>query len=77
MNPGDRVTFSIRPDWVDLLPAESRQVFEACLGRTYCISEIDENGLVVLDVSEDIDRRFGGFMNDLRLEAKYLTPEFA
>jgi len=28
--------------------------------------------LFVLDVSHDIDQRFGGLMNDLRLEAEFL-----
>jgi hypothetical protein len=51
---------------------ESRRVFNFCLGRTYRVTEIDQQGLFVLDVSKDIDHRFGGFMNDLRLEEKYL-----
>jgi hypothetical protein len=42
------------------------------LGRTYRIAEIDPNGLFVLDVSGDVDDRFGGSMNDIRLEAEFL-----
>jgi hypothetical protein len=53
-------------------PDESRQVFEFCFGRTYRIKEVDGQGLFVLDVSADIDHRFGGFMNDIRLEAEFL-----
>lgn len=46
--------------------------FEFCLGRTYRVDELDSQGLFVLDVSADIDHRFGGFMNDIRLEAEFL-----
>ena len=60
------------PDWVTQLPDESRRVFEFCLGRTYRIEEVDSRGLFVLDVSVDIDDRFGGRMNDIRLEAEFL-----
>lgn len=60
------------PDWVAQLPVESRRVFEFCLGRMYRIEEIDSQGSFVLDVSADIDHRFGGFMNDIRLEEEFL-----
>ena len=33
---------------------------------------VDSRGLVVLDGSGDIDKRFGGKMNDIRLEAEFL-----
>jgi hypothetical protein len=46
-----------------------------CLGRAYRVSEIDANGLLVLDVSEDIDHRFGGFKNDIRLEAEFVEKK--
>ena len=64
------------PPWVTTLPEESQQVFRFCLGRTYRVDEIDRNGLFVLDASPDIDRRFGGLMNDIRLEAEYLQEIF-
>jgi len=60
------------PQWVEQLPHESRCVFQFCLGRTYRIAEIDSAGLFVLDVSTDIDRQFGGFKNDIRVEAEFL-----
>jgi hypothetical protein len=47
-------------------------VFQFCLGRIYRVAEIDKHGLFGLDVSADIDRRFGGCLNDLRLEAEFL-----
>ncbi|MGH7771824.1 MAG: hypothetical protein ACREQA_06260 [Candidatus Binatia bacterium] len=64
--------FETLPPWVSELPEESQQVFRFCLGRSYRVDEIDEQGLLVLDVSADIDRRFGGFMNDIRLEPQYV-----
>jgi hypothetical protein len=60
------------PPWVSKLPVESQRVFEFCLGRRYRVEEIDEHGHLVLDVSADIDERFGGFMNDIRVEPEYV-----
>lgn len=72
---GDTVKFKALPPWADELPEESRKVFQFCLGRSYKVSEIDSKGLFVLDVSKDIDHRFGGFMNDIRLEEEYLEKK--
>ena len=63
------------PAWVAQLPGESRRVYEFCLGRVYRVAEIDEHGLFVLDVSGDIDRRFDGYQNDIRLEAEFLEED--
>jgi hypothetical protein len=43
------------------------------VGRPYRVDEIDQWGQLVLDVSADIDERFGGFMNDIRVEEEYVT----
>ena len=72
IRPGSTVRFARMPEWVAQLPDESRRVFEFSLGRTYRIEEIDMQGLFVLDVSADTDERFGGFRNDIRLEAEFL-----
>ena len=69
---GDLVKFETLPDWVSKLPEESQRVFRYCVGRTYVVSEIDESGLLVLDVNQDIDARFGGFMNDIRIEPGFV-----
>jgi hypothetical protein len=69
---GSTVKFAKMPDWVQQLPDESRRVFQFCLGRIYRVEKIDENGLFVLNVSDDMDNRFGGSHNDIRLEAKFL-----
>lgn len=72
IQPGCIVRFVTMPTWVADLPEDSRRVFAACLGRTYRVTEIDVNGLYVLDVSGDVDSRVGGFGNDIRLEAEFL-----
>ena len=69
---GSIVRFAKMPEWVAQLPEESQRVFKFCLGRTYRIEEIDPQGFYVLDVHADVDQRFGGFMNDIRLEAEFL-----
>lgn len=69
---GTWVVFETVPAWVVTLPEESQRVFRFCLGRTYRVDEIDKNGRMILDVSGDIDHRFGGFMNDIRLEPQNL-----
>jgi hypothetical protein len=73
IKPGSTVRFAKMPEWVALLPEESRRVFDFCLGRTYRIEEIDAQGLCVLDVSKEIDEHCGGFRNDIRLEAEFLV----
>lgn len=72
IHPRSTVRFVKMPEWFASLPAESRRVFEFCLGRTYIVEEVDENGLFVLDVSADTDERFGGCGNDIRLEAEFI-----
>ena len=68
----DWVVLRTMPPWAERLPQESQEVFQFCVGRTYQVVEIDQNGLFVLDVSE-VDAIFGGFMNDIRVEEEYLT----
>jgi hypothetical protein len=71
--PGDRVLLVTLPEWVDKLPPESQAVFRFCVGRIYRVSEISPEGEIVLDVSTDVDARFGGVMNDIRVEPEYVT----
>jgi len=56
------------------LPEESQTVFRFCVGRTFLIEEVDPNGLLVLDVSREVDERFGGTHNDIRVEATWVEP---
>jgi hypothetical protein len=68
VQPGDWVRLIALPERLGSLPEESQQVFRFCLGRTYRVDELDPWGHLVLDVSPDIDHRFGGYMNDIRVE---------
>jgi len=62
------VRFVRLPDWVATI--ESREIFEFCLGKVFPSDGLDEHGHVCLDVSEVCDPKFGGFMNEIRLELK-------
>ena len=70
---GDTVRLETMPNWVRDLPKESQQAFQACLGKSFTVTEIDKNNLCVLDVSKVVDPKIGGFQNDIRLEEEYLT----
>jgi hypothetical protein len=69
---GSFVRLSRMPEWVQDLPSQSKAVFEFCLGRVYEVVEIEENGFLVLDVSKYVDVRFGGTLNDIRVEREYV-----
>jgi len=69
---GDTVRVAKMPSWVSTLPKESRRVLRHCHGKVYRVDDITDQGLLVLDVSDDVDAVFGGFMNDIRLEPEYV-----
>jgi hypothetical protein len=71
---GDRVRLARRPAWTDQMPLRTQQVIDHCIGKTFRIDELAPGDLYVLDVSDEIDARFGGYLNDLRIEAAYLEP---
>ena len=71
---GQWVTFSTMPSWVSRLPQQSQDVFAYCFGRRYRIEDITPDGMLVLDVSADVDHEFGGFMNDIRVEPECVLP---
>ena len=56
------------------MPLETRRVIEHCVGKAFRIDGIVHGVLCVLDVSDEVDACFGGFMNDLRVEGEYLEP---
>lgn len=66
---GDFVILVKIPDGVERLPAETQRAFQLCLKKSYRIVEITDDGLLVLDVSRDVDPVIGGKYNDLRVEA--------
>jgi hypothetical protein len=72
---GQRVRLVRQPPWVTQLPQESQSVFEYCVGRVFPVAGIDQQGLLVLDVSQEVDARFGGFMNDIRVESEFVTED--
>jgi len=72
---GDNVTFETMPNWVEDLPEESSSVFRACLGKRFRVTEVDDNGLCVLDVSQLIDPLIGGFMNEIHLGSEFLRKD--
>lgn len=65
---GDFVTLVKIPEGTERLPAETQQAFQHCLQKSYRITEITDDGLLVLDVSRDVDTVVGGKFNDLRVE---------
>jgi len=72
---GQRVRLATLPPWVADLPQESQRVFEFCVGRVFPVVEIEQHGLLVLDASQDVDVRFGGFMNDIRVEPGFVAED--
>src|SRR5690606_31745047 len=52
---GDRVRFAVLPEWAARLDDEARRIVEFCVGRTYIVEDITPEGLLVLDVSGDVD----------------------
>lgn len=71
---GDLVRLTEMPAWVKDLPEESRLAFKTCYRRAYKIASITRDGLLVLDVSRDVDAVLGTQHNDLRVEPAYVTP---
>lgn len=72
---GDKVTLAKIPKWAKTLPADTRLAFKICLHKSYAVIEITPDGLLVLDVSADVDPVLGGKFNDIRVEPKYVLPE--
>lgn len=62
------------PKWAKSLSAESQLAFKICLHKIYPITGITPEGLLVLDVSADVDTALGSKFNDIRVESKYVAP---
>jgi hypothetical protein len=73
---GDWVILKTLTSWVAKLTPDSQQMFAFCVGRAFRVDATDEHGHLVLDVSAEVDARFGGYMNDIRVDAEHvaLTP---
>lgn len=60
------------PPWADQLPEQSRAIVHYCVGKIFPVDGYTEEGDIILDVSAEVDDRFGGYANDLRVEPEYL-----
>jgi hypothetical protein len=72
---GDKVTLLVLPPWISKLSHESQAIFKYCVGRTFRVIDIDQNGHLVLDVKDEVDKIFGGYMNDIRVEKEFVVRE--
>jgi hypothetical protein len=48
---GDLVRIVKVPSWLGQLPENSRQLFLECLDKVFTVEEIENDGVLVLDVS--------------------------
>lgn len=39
------------PSWLPQLPETSQVLFSACLGKVFAVEEVEQDGVLVLDVS--------------------------
>ncbi|MDI1476305.1 hypothetical protein [Polyangium sp. y55x31] len=74
LHPSGWALLAVLPPWADRLPAASQDILRFCLARTFPLVEKTRDGQWVLDVSSEVDSRFGGTGNDLRIEPEYLLP---
>ena len=69
---GDEVVLKSIPPWVNKLSKVSQEIFKYCVGRSFRVEEINEHNLLILDIKDDVDKVFGGYMNDIRVESEYV-----
>ena len=48
---GDSVRIMKMPSWLGQLPENSQRVFLECLGKVFTVEEIEDDGVLVLDIS--------------------------
>jgi hypothetical protein len=70
--PGDRVRLREVPPWVATLSETSQSAFRACVGLVFPVVEVLPDGVLVLDVSDPVDRLVGGCHNDIRVEPQWV-----
>ena len=71
--PGDWVILKTLPSWIDDVPKETQDLLRFCLVRRLKVEKVDQNGCLVLLVGKEADNRFGGTMNDIRIEEQYVV----
>ena len=62
------VRFVKRPTWLKDMKEDQRKIFDFCFGKVFPTDGFDQNGHVIVDVSELCDPVFGGYGNELRLD---------
>jgi hypothetical protein len=50
-------------------------VLKFCVGKTFRVTGLGEHGLVGLDVSPEVDRKFGGFMHEVWVEPDCIAQD--
>jgi len=70
---GTRVLLRRLPPWVRSLPQESKEAIRYCLHHSVRVQGVDDHGLIELVLGRAADRRLGGFMNSINIEAEFLT----
>jgi len=43
-----------------------------CFGKSYLVQEVTPDGHLVLDVHDEVDAMFGGYLNDIRVEPEFV-----
>jgi hypothetical protein len=75
INVGDTVVLKKLPPWIKKLPKESQDIITYCVGRSFRVEQIDEQNLLILDIHNVVDKMFGGFMNDIRVESEFVEKK--
>lgn len=56
-------------------PEDTRSILRFSVGKTFRVTETTKDGLVGLDVSPDVDHKFGGFMHEIWVEPEHLEAD--
>jgi hypothetical protein len=54
---------------------DTRTILRFSVGKTFRVTETTTDGLVGLDVSPDVDHKFGGFMHEIWVEPEHLEAD--
>ncbi|MDI1442639.1 hypothetical protein [Polyangium sp. 6x1] len=74
LHPSGWALLAVLPPGTERLPAELQAVLRFCLARTFPLVEQTREGQWILDVSREVEPRFGGAGHDLRVEPEFLLP---
>jgi len=74
---GDQVRLVAIPRQLAGAPAETRRVFELCVGQVFTVAGFDSYGHAELNVGPLVDVLVGGFDNTIWVETEYLEKVLA